>query len=106
LGQSIRNVVTSNPRSIDADNSVAYAAKVMRQEVEVADVVSKQVVTIDPQQDLDEALRIMAKHVVRRLAVVEEDGKLVEVVAQGDVAREGDDKKAGMLVEEIPDSGG
>ena len=106
MGQSITNVVTSNPRSIDADNSVAYAAKVMRQEVEVADVVSKQVVTIDPQQDLDEALRIMAKHVVRRLAVVEEDGKLVGVVAQRDVAREGDDKKTGTLVEEIPDSGG
>ncbi|TML02046.1 MAG: CBS domain-containing protein, partial [Actinobacteria bacterium] len=44
---------------------------------------------------------IMAKHQVRRLAVVEEDGKLVGVVAQADVAREGDDKKTGKLVEEI-----
>ena len=70
-------------------------------QVIVRDVASKQVVTIDPQQGLDEALRIMAKHKVRRLPVVEEDGKLVGVVAQADVARKGDDTKTGKLVEEI-----
>ena len=70
-------------------------------QVIVRDVASKQVVTIDPQQDLDEALRIMAKHKVRRLPVVEEDGKLVGVVAQADVAREGDGTQTGKLVEEI-----
>ena len=136
MGQSIRDVMTSNPCSIDADKSVAYAAKMMREEdvglapivegdkligmltdrdiairvvaegkdpdqVTVREVASKQVVTIDPQQDLDEALRIMAKHQVRRLPVVEEDGRLVGVVAQADVAREGDDTQTGELVEEI-----
>jgi len=70
-------------------------------QVKVSEVASKQVVTIDPQQDLDEALRIMAKHQVRRLPVVEEDGKLVGVVAQADIARKGDDKQTGELVEEI-----
>jgi CBS domain-containing protein len=136
MGQIIKDVMTSNPCSIDAEKSVAYAAKMMREEdvglapivegdkligmltdrdiairvvaegrnpeqVKVADVASKQVVTIDPQQDLDEALRIMAKHQVRRLAVLEEDGKLVGVVAQADIAREGDDMQTGKLVEEI-----
>ena len=136
MGQSIRDVMTSNPCSIDAEKSVAYAAKMMRDEdvglapivegdkligmltdrdiairvvaegkdpnqVTVREVASKQVVTIDPQQDLDEALRIMAKHQVRRLPVVEEDGRLVGVVAQADVAREGDDTETGELVQEI-----
>jgi CBS domain-containing protein len=136
MGQIIKDVMTSNPCSIDAEKSVAYAAKMMREEdvglapivegdkligmltdrdiairvvaegrnpdqVKVADVASKQVVTIDPQQDLDEALRIMAKHQVRRLAVLEEDGKLVGVVAQADIAREGGDMQTGKLVEEI-----
>jgi CBS domain-containing protein len=136
MGQSIKDIMTSNPCTIDAEKSVAYAAKMMRDEdvglapivegdkligmltdrdiavrvvaegrdpnqVKVAEVASKQVVTIDPQQDLDEALRIMAKHQVRRLPVVEEDGQLVGVVAQADIAREGDDKKTGKLVEEI-----
>jgi CBS domain-containing protein len=129
--------MTSNPCSIDADKSVAYAAKMMREEdvglapiveaqrlvgmltdrditvrvvaegkdpeqVKVRDVASSsQLVTVSPQQDLDEALRMMAKHQVRRLPVVEEDGKLVGVVAQADVAREGDDAATGRLVEEI-----
>jgi CBS domain-containing protein len=136
MGQSIRDVMTSNPCTIDADKPVAYAAKMMRDEdvglapivergkligmltdrdiairvvaegkdpeqVKARDVASKQLVTIDPQQDLDEALRIMAKHQIRRLPVVEEDGQLVGVVAQADIAREGDDEKTGKLVEEI-----
>jgi CBS domain-containing protein len=136
MGQSIKDVMTSDPCTIDADKSVAYAAKMMRDEdvgvapivesdklvgmltdrdiavrvvaegkdperVTVREVASKQVVTVDPQQDLEEALRIMAKHQVRRLPVLEEDGRLVGVVAQADVAREGDDKETGQLVQEI-----
>lgn len=136
MGESIRELMTANPCSIDADKSVAYAAKMMRDEnvglapivegekligtltdrdiairvvaegkdpnqTTVREAASTSVVTIDPQQDLDEALRLMAKHQVRRLPVVEEDGKLVGVVAQADVAREGDDKQTGQVVQEI-----
>ena len=65
------------------------------------EVATTNIVTIDPQQDLDEALRLMAKHQVRRLPVVEEDGKLVGILAQADVALVGDDAKTGQVVEEI-----
>jgi CBS domain-containing protein len=136
MGQSIRDLMTANPCSIDADKSVAYAAKMMRDEdvglapivegdkligtvtdrdiairvvaegkdadeTTVREIASTNLVTIDPQQDLDEALRLMAKHQVRRLPVVEEDGRLVGVVAQADVAREGDDTRTGQVVQEI-----
>jgi CBS domain-containing protein len=67
----------------------------------VQEVASKNLVTLDPEQDLDEALRLMAQHQVRRLPVVEEDGRLVGVVAQADVARHGDDTKTGQVVQEI-----
>jgi CBS domain-containing protein len=43
----------------------------------------------------------MAQHQVRRLPVVEEDGKLVGIVAQADVARHGDDARTGEVVEDI-----
>lgn len=71
------------------------------QSTKAIDVASKDLVTIDPQQDLDEALRLMARHQVRRLPVVEEDGRLVGIVAQADIARHADDAKTGELVEEI-----
>jgi CBS domain-containing protein len=68
------------------------------QSVRVREVASTSLVTVDPQQDLDEALGLMARHQVRRLPVVQEDGRLVGVLAQADVAR---DKQTGELVEEI-----
>jgi CBS domain-containing protein len=69
--------------------------------VSVREIASTDLVTVDPQQDLDEALGLMARHQVRRLPVVEEDGRLVGIVAQADVAREANDKKTGDLVQEI-----
>ena len=71
------------------------------QSTKVEDVASQNLVTIDPQQDLDEALRLMAQHQVRRLPVVEEDGKLVGIIAQADVARHADSERTGEVVEEI-----
>jgi CBS domain-containing protein len=69
--------------------------------VTVGEIASRDLVTIDPQQDLDEALRLMARHQVRRLPVVEEDGKLVGIVAQADIARNASDAQTGDLVEDI-----
>ncbi|TMK77966.1 MAG: CBS domain-containing protein [Actinobacteria bacterium] len=128
--------MTSNPCSIDVDKSVAYAARMMRDEdvglapivegdrlvgtvtdrdiavrlvaegkdpeaTKVREIATPNVVTVDPQQDLDEALSLMARHQLRRLAVVEEDGRLVGVIAQADVAKEAKPKETGRMVEEI-----
>ena len=53
----------------------------------VEDVASKDLVTVDPDQDLGDALALMAHHDVRRLPVVEEDGTLVGMVSHADVLR-------------------
>jgi CBS domain-containing protein len=67
----------------------------------VRDVASTRLVTIDPEQDLDEALKLMAKNQIRRLPVVEEDGKLIGVIAQADIAEHAKPKDTGKVVEEI-----
>jgi CBS domain-containing protein len=67
----------------------------------VREVATTRVVTVDPEQDLDEALRLMAQNQVRRLPVVEEDGRLAGVVAQADVARHASDKQTGEVVGKI-----
>jgi len=67
----------------------------------VDEIASEDLVTVDPQQDLEEALRLMAQHQVRRLPVVEEDGRLVGIVSQADVARHADAERTGEVVEEI-----
>ena len=136
MGKSIRDVMTPNPRTISADQPVAEAARIMKDEdvgltpvvegdrligtltdrdivvrvvaegrdpqtVRASEIASDELVTVDPQQQLDEALRLMAQHQVRRLPVVEEDGRLVGVVAQADVAEHADDEQTGRLVEQI-----
>lgn len=67
----------------------------------VREVASTNVLTVEPDQDLDEALQLMASHQVRRLPVVEQDRKLVGVVAQADVAQDAKPKQVGAMVEEI-----
>jgi CBS domain-containing protein len=70
------------------------------QTVRVDEVASRDVVTVEPDQDLDDALALMARHQVRRLPVVEQ-GRLVGMLAQADVALEAKEKKVGETVEEI-----
>lgn len=139
MGKSVREAMTSNPCAIDAQQPVAYAAKMMRDEdvglapivegdrligtvtdrdivtrviaegrdpesTSVREIASTDLVTIDPQQQLDEALSLMARHQVRRLPVVEEDGRLVGVVAQADVAEHAGSAETGRMVEEISEN--
>jgi CBS domain-containing protein len=68
----------------------------------VGDVYSQDLVSVAPDKELEEALRLMARHQVRRLPVVE-DGRLVGIVAQADIALtlSEDEKKTGELVEAI-----
>ena len=70
------------------------------QTVKVDEVASRDLVTVQPEQDLDEALALMARHQVRRLPVVEQ-GQLVGMLAQADVALEAKEKKVGETVEQI-----
>ena len=66
----------------------------------VGDVCSRDVISVEADKDHEEALALMARHQVRRLPVVE-NGKLVGIVAQADIARTENEKKTGELVEAI-----
>ena len=57
------------------------------QTTKVEEVASRDLVTIDPDQDLDDALALMAQNDLKRLPVIEEDGTLVGMVARTNVLR-------------------
>jgi CBS domain-containing protein len=62
----------------------------------VGDVYSRELISVAPDHDLEEALELMARHQVRRLPVVE-NGRLIGVVAQADIALK-DNERTGDLV--------
>jgi CBS domain-containing protein len=131
----IRDVMTTNPTTIERSTSVLEAAKVMAgedvgplpvtdggrlvgivtdrdivtrvladerdpQSTTVGDICSSDLVTVTPDDDLDQALRKMASAQVRRLPVVEGD-RIIGIVAQADVARQAPEQQTGEIVEEI-----
>ncbi|HEV3408605.1 MAG TPA: CBS domain-containing protein [Gaiellaceae bacterium] len=131
----IRDVMTSNPTTVERSTNILEAAKVMAgedvgplpvtdggrlvgivtdrdivtrvlaeerdpQSTTVGDICSSDLVTVTPEDDLDQALRTMASAQVRRLPVVEGD-RIVGIVAQADVARQAPEQQTGEIVEEI-----
>jgi CBS domain-containing protein len=70
------------------------------QSTTVGEVASSEPVTLSPDDGLDQALQLLARHQVRRLPVVEGE-RLVGIVAQADIARHADEVQTGEVVEEI-----
>jgi CBS domain-containing protein len=66
----------------------------------VGDVSSRDPISVEADQDLEEAVQLMSRHQVRRLPVVEND-RLVGIVAQADIALGENEQKTGELVEAI-----
>ncbi len=66
----------------------------------IGEIASADLVTVQPDTELNEALQLMAQNQVRRLPVVEGD-RLVGIVAQADVARAADEERTGEVVQQI-----
>ena len=94
-GDKLVGVVT------DRDLAIRIVAEGRGVDTTVGEIASKDVVTVDPEQTIDEAARLMAEHQVRRLPVVEEDGRLVGILAQADIAQTGHDALTGETVQQI-----
>jgi CBS domain-containing protein len=66
----------------------------------VGDVYSRDLISVKPDEDLEKALKLMARHQVRRLPVVD-NGRLVGIVALADIALGENENRTGELVEAI-----
>lgn len=71
----------------------------------VEEVMTRKVVTCRPDDDLQKALDAMSEHQLRRIPVVDDDNKLVGIIAQADVAtRVNQPQKTAEMVKEISQS--
>ncbi|MEV0268174.1 MAG: CBS domain-containing protein [Hamadaea sp.] len=119
---SAGDVMTGDPVTIEATDSIVHAARLMRdhdigdllvadrghlvgivtdrdivirgiaesrgvETTHVGEVCSRDVVTVAPDDDLEQVVAIMCEHAVRRMPVVEA-GRVVGVISLGDLAQE------------------
>jgi CBS domain-containing protein len=125
MAQTVQDVMTRNPRTLDVRASIKEAAQVMR-DAEIGDVIvtkgdrvagivtdrdiviraiadgkgisrttvgkvtTNDPTTLTPTDSLDDAMRMMRDKAVRRLPVVDDDGRPLGILSLGDLAMERD----------------
>jgi CBS domain-containing protein len=122
MAQTVEEIMTRDPRTVDASDTIIDAARAMRdadigdvivtdggqvsgivtdrdivvrgvadgrepESTKVSDVCSTDVEAIEPDASVDDALRLMREHDIRRLPVVK-DGQAVGILSLGDLAVE------------------
>jgi CBS domain-containing protein len=121
MAQTVEEIMTSNPRTVNMDDTVLQAAQLMRDndigdvilvedgqvkgivtdrdivvravaegrdpESTVGEIATTGVQAIEPDASVDDALRMMREHDIRRLPVVK-NGRHVGIVSLGDLAVE------------------
>jgi CBS domain-containing protein len=66
-----------------------------------AAVMSSPAVTIREHDDVDEVIRVMETHQIRRVPVVDQNGEICGIVALADIALHDSRKETGELVREV-----
>ena len=94
-GQRLQGMVT------DRDIVVRAIAEGRSFETPISEVMTSEVEYVYADDDLDEAADKMAEAQIRRLPVVDEDRRLVGILALGDLTGKVKDKTAGATLEEI-----
>lgn len=66
------------------------------------DIMTRDVITCGPTDDLNQTIEAMSQHQIRRIPVVGARGEIVGIIAQADVAlQNNNEEKTAQLVEEI-----
>lgn len=92
MKETIRDLMTVGRRSrqsgsdVDAGITSDVKGEILVGSVVLSEFAGRELVTADPQQDLDDVQRLQARHHVRRRPVVEANGGLIDNVVQRVIA--------------------
>lgn len=70
-----------------------------------SEIMSSSLVTGSPDASLEECVEKMEKHQIRRLPIVDPDGRCIGMLAQADIALHGQARKTGEFVEDVSKEG-
>jgi len=114
-GQSVKDMVDNNCGEIpvvdqsgrlvgvvtDRDITCRCVAEGKSADTPVEEVMSSSLVTVMPDASIDECCKKMEDNQVRRLPVVDDQGKCCGIVSQADIALHAGKEAAGDLVREV-----
>ena len=90
----------------DRDIAIRIVGEGKGADCRVSEVMSSgRLATCGPTDDVDRVMETMSREQVRRIPIVDERGSLVGIVAQADIVRKADDRKAEDTVEKISEPG-
>jgi CBS domain-containing protein len=73
--------------------------------VNAGEIMSTPPTTVSTDAKLSDVIDVMESRQIRRVPVVDQDGRLCGIVAQADIALEASDRKTGKVVEEVSQPG-
>lgn len=85
----------------DRDIACRCVAQGKSADTPVEEVMSASLVTVSPDASIDECCKKMEDNQVRRLPVMDEQGKCCGIVSQADIALHADKKETGDLVRKV-----
>jgi CBS domain-containing protein len=88
----------------DRDLAVRGLAEGKGPETPVRELMTEGPITAGPEDEIEVVREVMVARMVRRVPVVDEEGRIVGIVAQDDIAREegaASDQEVGRIVEAI-----
>ena len=89
----------------DRDIAIRVVAE-GRMSAMVSDAMTSNLRTAKPDDSVRDVMDLMGSEQVRRIPIVDDSGAIVGIVAQADIVREGDDKRAERTIEQISQPGG
>ena len=63
--------------------------------------MTQPVITVSNAASVDDCIRLMESHKIRRVPVVDEQGRLCGIVSQADIAQHAPKSSTGELVQEV-----
>ncbi len=86
----------------DRDIAVRAVAEGRDASTRVSEVMTKEVVYCLQDQDVRDAAKLMEERQIRRMAILDNEKRLVGIISLGDLAVDGEDKRlAGQVLQEV-----
>lgn len=100
----VENQASRTPAGIVTDRDLVIRALAEGKDpfiTTVSECMSKSLVTVEPDDDVEECMRLMEKHQLRRILVLNHQGEVTGIVVQAQIARYTGKEESGEVIRGI-----